>query len=655
MVTFIYLTANQITYMRLLVSIFITILVALFTNPAFTQLKKDSLSIEQALSTYSVGAPVFSPDGSKAAVVVSQNGLGENMPASHIWVVDVASKTIRQFTNSQKSESSPKWSPNGKSLAFLSARNGDPQIYLLDMAGGEALQLTNAKTTISAFEWNPAGKTIAYVAEDTATAEEEKRKESNNDERVVGKATKASNIFTIDVATKQTKQLSARHWEINELKWVPSGEALLLATQQLPEAEIAQNQLVLLKVKDTTITKIPCPSHPFWGDINISPDGKSISYISAREDGPSPHDLFIQPIIGGPAKNTTAKSLDLPVLDTKFIDNHTTLASVEKGFFTRLYTITDNGKAVEFGINRNVGAFDVSANGTVIFQSGSGNQPQEVWLAGPDKAPVQVSHFNKAFDSIVLAQPKFLTYKSFDGLPIEGALLKPLTTNVKKLPLVVYIHGGPTSAFRDGYSPWVQLFVQKGYAVFCPNIRGSTGYGWNFLTANRNDWGGNDFKDVMAGVDYLIANENIDSARMGVSGWSYGGYMAEWAITQTNRFKASVSGAGMADLASEFGTEDNAAYDRWFWGTPYEHLENFYKHSPITYLKHAKTPTLIIQGEDDPIDPIGQSQELYRGLRYYNVPTELVLYPGEPHGFRKIKHVINYYTRMLAWFDKYVQ
>ncbi len=278
----------------------------------------------------------------------------------------------------------------------------------------------------------------------------------------------------------------------------------------------------------------------------------------------------------------------------------------------------------------------------------------EIWLAGLDKKPAQVSHFNKAFDSIALAQPKFITYKSFDGLKVEAALYKPSNNSTKPLPLVVFIHGGPTGAFRDSYSAWVQLFVQKGYAVFCPNIRGSTGYGWNFLTANRNDWGGNDFKDMMVGVDYLIANENIDSTRMGISGWSYGGYMAEWAITQTSRFKASVSGAGMASLASEFGTEENAAYDHWFWGTPYEHPEGFYAHSPITFIKNAKTPTLIIQGESDATDPIGQSQELYRGLRFYNVPTELVLYPGEPHGFRKIKHNIDFYRRMLGWFDKYV-
>jgi dipeptidyl aminopeptidase/acylaminoacyl peptidase len=200
----------------------------------------------------------------------------------------------------------------------------------------------------------------------------------------------------------------------------------------------------------------------------------------------------------------------------------------------------------------------------------------------------------------------------------------------------------------------VQLLVHAGYAVFCPNIRGSTGYGWDFITANRRDWGGNDYKDMMAGIDYLIKNERIDPDRLGIFGWSYGGYMAEWAITQTHRFKASVTGAGMANLASEYGTEGGAWYDHWFWGAPYENLDLFIKHSPVAYLKNVTTPTLIIQGEEDETDPKGQSQELYRGLHYYHVPSELVLYPREPHGFRELNHTIDFNRRMLAWFKKYL-
>jgi dipeptidyl aminopeptidase/acylaminoacyl peptidase len=191
--------------------------------------------------------------------------------------------------------------------------------------------------------------------------------------------------------------------------------------------------------------------------------------------------------------------------------------------------------------------------------------------------------------------------------------------------------------------------------VLYPNVRGSTGYGAAFVEANRADWGGGDFKDVMAGVDWAIAKGIADPQRLGIGGWSYGGYMAAWAVTQTTRFKAAVSGAPVIDMASEFGTEDSSAYDEWFYGTPYERLDGFIKSSPMTHVKRAKTPTLILQGEDDETDPIGQSQQFYRGLKRYGVETELVLFPREPHGLREEQHLLDRLNRILAWYDRYLK
>jgi dipeptidyl aminopeptidase/acylaminoacyl peptidase len=186
-------------------------------------------------------------------------------------------------------------------------------------------------------------------------------------------------------------------------------------------------------------------------------------------------------------------------------------------------------------------------------------------------------------------------------------------------------------------------------------VRGSTGYSEKFTELNRGDWGGGDFKDVMAGVDDLIAKGITDPDRLGIAGWSYGGYMAEWAITQTTRFKAAVTGAGMSDLISEYGTEKNPEYDEWFWGVPYEKPEGFLNGSPFLYVKNTKTPTLILQGESDVIDPPGQSQELYRGLKRYNVPVEYVLYPREPHGFQEAKHYVDVHKRVIEWFSQYLK
>jgi dipeptidyl aminopeptidase/acylaminoacyl peptidase len=219
----------------------------------------------------------------------------------------------------------------------------------------------------------------------------------------------------------------------------------------------------------------------------------------------------------------------------------------------------------------------------------------------------------------------------------------------------VLVHGGPTGRWSESIETWGQLLVTHGYAVFYPNIRGSVGYGQKFVEANRGDWGGGDFKDVMAGVEDLVKRGVADPEKLGIGGWSYGGYMAEWAITQTNVFKAAVSGAGMANLISEFGTEDHPAGDEWFYGVPWEQPEGFLNSSPFVHLKKAKTPTLVLQGDADAVDPLGQSQELYRGLKRYGVEAEFVVYPREPHGFHEEKHLLDRLNRILAWYDKYLK
>ncbi len=207
------------------------------------------------------------------------------------------------------------------------------------------------------------------------------------------------------------------------------------------------------------------------------------------------------------------------------------------------------------------------------------------------------------------------------------------------------------------HDPLGQLLAARGYAVLYPNIRGSSGYGQKFIELNRGDWGGGDYRDVMAGIDDLITRGIANPEKLAIGGWSYGGYMSEWAITQTTRFKAAVSGAGLSNLISEYGTEQGPAYDEWFYGVPYEptKVAGFLNSSPFVHLKNVKTPTLILQGDADIVDPPGQSQELYRGLKRYGVETELVAYPREPHGFHEEKHLLDRLNRILAWYDKHLK
>ncbi len=263
-----------------------------------------------------------------------------------------------------------------------------------------------------------------------------------------------------------------------------------------------------------------------------------------------------------------------------------------------------------------------------------------------------MSQVNAGWANLPSVAPEIVRYKSADGVDVEAALLllhQAGRSLPARLPAVVLVHGGPTGRWSDSYEAWGQLLAARGYVVLYPNVRGSIGYGHRFVEMNRADWGGGDFKDVMAGADYLVARGIADPDRLGIGGWSYGGYMAAWAVTQTHRFKAAVSGAPVIDMASEFGTESGSAYDEWFYGTPYEKPDGFIKSSPMTFVKNARTPTLLLQGEDDTTDPIGQSQQFYRGLKRYGVEAELVVYPREPHGLREEKHLLDRLNRVIAW------
>jgi dipeptidyl aminopeptidase/acylaminoacyl peptidase len=227
-----------------------------------------------------------------------------------------------------------------------------------------------------------------------------------------------------------------------------------------------------------------------------------------------------------------------------------------------------------------------------------------------------------------------------------------------KLPLVVLVHGGPASNFSAGYgwqTAWAQLLAAHGYQVLMVNPRGSNGYSEDFLKANRGDWGGGDYRDIMSCLDAVIANGHTDPDRLGIGGWSYGGEMAAWAITQTDRFKAAVAGAGVFDQQAEFETENGPAWDEWYFGTPWEQPEMFARNSPSTYIRNARTPALILAGENDTHNPLGQSQGLYRALKHFGVEAQLVLYPAEGHSPRRGDYNIDMFQRILEWYDRHLQ
>jgi dipeptidyl aminopeptidase/acylaminoacyl peptidase len=392
----------------------------------------------------------------------------------------------------------------------------------------------------------------------------------------------------------------------------------------------------------------------------VSPDGKWLAYVGSRADGPTPHDLIVQPVDGSAPRNLTGIPIDLLIQNYAWRSNSSLMVEAAAGFGSAFYEVTLDGKATPRDSLQSPpahpGDFALAPSGTLAFVGQTTTAAPEVWLAAPGSKTQPVTTLNAAWKGVPLIAPEILKYRSFDGVEIEAALLRPAgLASGARAPLVVLVHGGPTGRWSDAFNPWSQLLASRGYAVLMPNVRGSLGYGHKFVEMNRADWGGGDFKDVMTGVDHLIQAGVADPDKLGIGGWSYGGYMSAWAITQTDRFKASVVGAGMSDLATEFGTEIDSAYDEWFYGLPWENRPKFQASSPMTYVQRAKTPTLILQGENDVIDPVSQAQPLYRALKRLGVPSDFVLYPRAGHGLREEKQVLDSWRRVVAWFDLYVR
>ena len=614
------------------------------------------LTPEASLNLRSIADLQFSPDTTKLAFVLTESPKGTER-LRHIWLWDKQSGAVRQFTYSAKSESNPRWSPDGKQLAFLSNREeNQQQIFAMRTDGGEGVAVTQGKRSVKSLEWAPDGKHIAYLAPDAKTDQEEKKEKDKDDAHVADREDKRARLWILDIATKETRALTKPNWEVRELAWAPKGDRIIVSATEHPESDQYTDKIYSVQVSDGVTKELSAPRGPF-GELHVSQDGRTVSFVGAREDGPEPHDLMLLPVESRAARNLTGASLDRPVMDYRWQKDGSVVLVAANGFTNLLVTFAADGARHDLSPGRvPSGGMAVANNGEIAFGSQSATEPQELWVWDQKTAPQQVSHLNEAWKQYALNKPEFYRYKSFDGLEIEAALLKPRDSEGKsKLPVIALIHGGPTGRWADSIETWGQLLAARGYAVFYPNNRGSVGYGQKFVESNRGDWGGGDFKDVMAGVEDLVKRGIADPNRLGIGGWSYGGYMAEWAITQTNEFKAAVSGAGMANLISEFGTEDHPAGDEWFYGVPWEKPEGFLNSSPFVYLKNAKTPTLVLQGDADTIDPLGQSQELYRGLKRYGVDAEFVTYPREPHGFHEEKHLVDRLNRILAWYDKYLK
>ncbi|HEX4158199.1 MAG TPA: S9 family peptidase [Rhizomicrobium sp.] len=605
------------------------------------------LSSAKALSYVRAGDLHFSPDGSELAYVATSY-LWDVRP--HIAIVDIGTGSTREITPADKSERSPQWSPDGRSLALLSNRGGKTQVYVMPMRSGEAVPRTTRKFGVESFHWSPDGRNIAYLAKDDGAPDED------SGPQVADRESDLSRLWVLDLASGKQRQIGITGMRVDGFGW-QDREHLLIDATSTPQIDEFTDAIYSLSLRDGTVRPVAHPPQPF-DSLIVSPTGNSFVVRATTVGGPMERDPLTANVNGGDL-HPIAGVPDLAAAEIRWHEEPVLWLRLVHGFRNEIWRVAPENAPARIDLPLSVASFDVSARGDIAYVGEDFQHLPEVWLRSRGGRIRQLSHLQQGWDGIELARTTIFTTRSFDGTEIEAALMRPNAPQEHgKLPLVLRVHGGPSANFSENYgweTAWSELLAAHGYQVLMVNPRGSNGYSEAFLKANRGDWGGGDYKDLMAVLDAVIAKGETDPERLGIGGWSYGGEMSTWAITQSNRFKAAIVGAGVYDQQAEFETEGHSDGDEWYFGTPWEHPDVFARNSPATFIGHAHTPTLILDGEDDENNPVGQSKGLYRALKHLGVETEMVLYPGEGHSPKKGSYNIDMFTRILDWYDRHLK
>ena len=618
----------------------------LATGPLLAPLcHAEALTPAQALSYTRAGELHFSADGKQLACVASSY-LWDALP--RIRVVDVATGNSREITPAGKSERAPQWAADG-SLAFLSTRGGKMQVYLLPPGADEPSAITAQKYGVERFRRSPDGSRIAYLSKDDAAPAED------SGPQIADRESTLSRLWVLDLKSKSKRRLGPDGYRIDELEW-QDGTHLLVVASDRPRVDEFTAAVYRVSVTDGAMHPVSQPPQPFDG-LAVAPDGRRFAVRATGAGGPLPRDLFLGAVKDGRLA-AVSEPAGMASADVRWRDPRTVWVLLNEGFERRIYRLTRGAAPARIDLPLSVAAFDVARDGTLAFVGEDFAHLPQLYLRGRDGAIRQLGELQQGWTGGTLAATEIFRTASADGLAIEAALVTPAVPAAGKQPLVLLVHGGPAANFSAGYGwevAWAQMLASYGYQVLMVNPRGSTGYSEAFVKANRGDWGGGDYRDLMTVLDAVLARGRADPARLGIGGWSYGGEMSAWAITQTGRFKAAVVGAGVFDQQAEFETENEPQFDAWYFGTPWEHPEVFARNSPATYIRNARTPTLILGGANDSSNPVGQSTGLYRALKHFGVETELVLYPGEGHSPRRLAHNIDMFERILHWYGQHLQ
>ena len=611
----------------------------------------------------------ISPDGGNVAWVESRAGQGRHGTAIFVAKVNQPDQKSRIAAGDGLAyEDGVAWSPDGKQIAFLSDADfvGQQQLYTADADSGRIHKVTTLHGFLSSPEWSPDGKSIAFLFIANPTRAAGALQPVPQPSGVIGQHTDEQRINVADLNSGQVRAVSPAGLYVYEYDWKPDGGGFVAtAAHGKGENNWWTAELYLIPAAEGSARSLYKPEFQI-AQPRVSPDGRWVAFIRGlmSDQGVTGGDIWLAPLTAegsAAARNLTAGmpasaswltwTSPRQILFTELVSGSAAISTIGlSGGPARLWEgpeyIFADGSELSLSLARD------GAHSALIRSSAA--HPPEVWAG-------KIGHWMPMTEANADVKPLWGEQRSVhwtnDGFDLQGWLLEPRDYNPKKkYPLIVYAHGGPASACSAGWPNFaIAPLAASGYFVLCPNPRGSYGQGEAFTQANRKDFGGGDFRDIMAGVDEVLRRYPVNPSRLGIWGWSYGGYMTMWAETQTHRFRAAVAGAGVANWLSYYGEND---IDQWlmpyFGNSVYEDPALYARSAPLTYVKNVKTPTLILVGERDGECPAPQSFEWWHALKNYAVPVELVVYPGEGHMLQQNQHRRDVVVRSVQWFDRWM-
>jgi dipeptidyl aminopeptidase/acylaminoacyl peptidase len=672
--------------MKRMLSAFVAVVASV--GIAAAQGAKRPVSLDDLAKLKEVRDPQCAPDGKSVAFVVSQIDVKEDKAGNgHIWTVGIDGQNERQITSSTDSESSPRFSPDGKYLSFTSSRPGKAkgeQLWLLDRSGGEAFQLTELKGRLQGYEWSPDSKRLALVVRDPDPDQPEtpapgpakppkpividryKYKQDVQGYLLSGRHTF---IYLFEVASKTLDRLTGGKADEASPSWSPDGTRIAFTSNRNldPDREPSA-QLFVVDAKAGSAEKAltPATSRGGRGRAEWSPDGKWIAFLENDEKKYGAYGMEHLTLVAAdgsnpPARVKATEDLDRGVSSPHFAEDGKSLVVLvtdDRSVYPARVTLATN--RVDRMFPPPVVVSSPSMAGTcAVALSGGDSKATEVYKVDASHALVQLTHQNDSlFSELQLGTTEEVSAKSKDGTEVHGLLVKPANYVAgTKIPMLLRIHGGPNSQDQHTFGFERQWFAANGYAVLAVNYRGSAGRGSKFSKAIAADWGHYEVDDLQAMVDQVVKMGVADPNKLGVGGWSYGGILTDYMIASDTRFKAATSGAGTAFTVAFYGTDQYIIQYDFEIGPPWDPKawETYQKISyPFLHADRIKTPTLFLGGEKDFNVPVQGGQQMYQALRSLGVDTQLIIYPNENHGITRPSYVRDRYERYLAWYDKYI-